>query len=125
MTYAPSYFFISSFTVSVTPSINTSKSFNLFIILIMSFIRSFEINKSKSFFALTAPFPLILLSDLSIALEVKLLTNTGKLSLRKEMFFSLNLVTKRQKIYQLNYFRYLSFTKFFKGICYFSCLFCC
>ena len=78
-----SRFFISSFTVSVTLSINTPESSNDFIIFIISFISSFEINKVNPFPALTAPFPLIFLSNLVIALEVKLLTNPGKLSLAK------------------------------------------
>ena len=52
-------------------------------ILIISFISSFEINKVNPFPTLTVPFPLIFLSNLLIALEVKLLTNPGKLSLDK------------------------------------------
>ena len=40
-----SYFFILCFTVSVTPSINIPESSKDFIILIISFINSFEINK--------------------------------------------------------------------------------
>ena len=46
------------------------------------FISSFEINK-VNLFPLTAPFPLIFLSNLFIAFESKLLTNAGKLSLAK------------------------------------------
>ena len=46
-------------------------------------ISSFEINRVNRFSALTAPFPLIFLSNLFIAFEVKLLTNPGKLSLAK------------------------------------------
>ena len=42
-----------------------------------------EINKVNPFPALTAPFPLIFLSNLFIAFEIKLLTNPGKLSLAK------------------------------------------
>ena len=71
------------FTVSVTPSTNTLESSNDYIILIISFISSFEINKVNPFPVLTAPFPLIFLSSLIIAFEVKLLTNPGKLSLAK------------------------------------------
>ena len=41
---------------------------------------SFKISKENPLPALTAPFPLIFLSNLFIALEVKLLTNWGKLS---------------------------------------------
>ena len=72
-------FVVSCFTVSVTPSINTPESSNDFMILIISFISSFKINKVNPFPALTAPFPLIFLSNLFIAFEVKLLTNPGKL----------------------------------------------
>ena len=76
-------FFISCFTVSVIPSINTFESSNDFMILIISFISSFEISKVNPFPALTAPFPLIFLSNLFIAFEAKLLTNPGQLSLAK------------------------------------------
>ena len=76
-------FFISWFTVSVTPSINIPEFSNKLIILIISFISSFEINKANLFPALTVPFPLIFLSNLFIAIEVKLLTNPGKLPLAK------------------------------------------
>ena len=54
-------------------------------ILIKSFISSFEINEVNPFPALTAPFPLIFLSDLLISFEVKLLTNSCKLSLAKSI----------------------------------------
>ena len=50
-------------------------------VLIISFISSFKINKVNPFPALTAPFPLIFLSNLFIAFEVELLTNPGKLPL--------------------------------------------
>ena len=53
-----SYFLISCFTVSLSPSINTTESSNGFIIFIISFIFSFEISKVNPFPALTAPFPL-------------------------------------------------------------------
>ena len=43
-------------------------------------ISSFKINKLNLFLALIAPFPLIFLSNLFIAFEVKLLPNPGKLS---------------------------------------------
>ena len=79
----PSCFYISSFTFSVAPSINTPESSNGFIIFIISFISSFEINKVNHFPAQTAPLLLIFLSNLFIALEVKLLTNPSKLSLAK------------------------------------------
>ena len=52
-------------------------------ILIVSLISSFEINRVNPFPTLTAPFPLIFLSNLLIAFEVKLLTYPDKLSLAK------------------------------------------
>ena len=79
----PFGFFILYFTLSVTSSLNTPKSSNDFIILIISFISSLETNKVNPFPALTAPFPLIFLPNLFIAFEVKLLTNPGNLSLGK------------------------------------------
>ena len=57
------------------PSINTFESSNDFMILIIPFISSFEINKVNPFPALTAPFPLIVPSNLFIAFDVKLLSN--------------------------------------------------
>ena len=98
----PSYFFISCFTVSVTPSINTPESSNDFVILII-FISSFKINKVNPFPALTTPFPIVFLSNLFIAFEVKLLANPGKLSLAKGITifagaFFLNYLTKNQKM---------------------------
>ena len=50
-------------------------------IVIKSFISSFEIDKVYLTDALTAPFPLIVLSNLFVAYEAKLLSNPGKLSL--------------------------------------------
>ena len=82
---SPSCFFISCFTVLVPPSINTPEFSYDFIILLISFISSFEINKVNPFPVLTVPFPLIFLSNVFIAFEVKLLTNPGKLSLAKRM----------------------------------------
>ena len=76
-------FFISCFTVPITPSITTPEFSNDFMILIIPIISSIEINKVNPFPALTAPFPLIFLSNLLVAFEVKLLTNPGKLSLAK------------------------------------------
>ena len=52
-------------------------------ILLISFISSIEINKINHFPVLTAPFPLIFLSNLFIASEAKLLIDPGKLSLAK------------------------------------------
>ena len=54
-------------------------------ILIISFISSFEINNVNPFSALIAPFLIIFLSNSFIAFEVKLLTNPGKLPLAKEI----------------------------------------
>ena len=79
----PSCYFISCFTVSVTSSYNTPKSSNDFMISVISFKYSFELNKVSPLLTLTAPFPLIFLSNLFIAFEVKLLTNLCKLSLAK------------------------------------------
>ena len=50
---------------------------------LISFISSFEIDKANPFSALTPSFPRIFLSNLFIALEFKLVTNPGKLSLTK------------------------------------------
>ena len=57
----------------------------ILILLIISFISSFEINKVNPFLALTAPFPLIFLLNLFIAFEVKALTNPDKLSPAKRI----------------------------------------
>ena len=85
-------FFISYFTVSVNPSVNTLESSSGFMMLIISITSSFEINKVNPFPALTAPFLLIyfiiiiiiiLHLHFFIAFEVKLLTNPCKLSLAK------------------------------------------
>ena len=46
-------------------------------ILIKSFISLFEMNNVNPFPALKAPFPLIFISNLFIAFEVRLLTNAG------------------------------------------------
>ena len=81
--------FVLCLTVSITPSTNKRESSNDFVILIMSFISSFEINNANPLPIVTAPFPLIFLPSLSITLEValltKLLTNPGKLSLAQRM----------------------------------------
>ena len=79
-------------------------------ILIMSLISSFEINKLNLFSALTAPFSLIFLSKLFIALEVKLLTNPSKLSLAKELqnmlvLSFLNYLTNNEKIHVTELFQ--------------------
>ena len=51
--------------------------------MIISFISSLEINKVNLFPSLTAPFPLIFMSNLFIALTIKLLSYPSKLSLAK------------------------------------------
>ena len=71
------------FTVSVTPSVKTPEPSYDFMILIISFISSFEINKVDRFPALTAPFPLVFHSNLFIEFEVKLRSNPDKLPLTK------------------------------------------
>ena len=73
----------SCFTVSVIPSTNPPKYSNYIMILIISFISSFKINKVNHFISLTARFVLIFLSNLFSAFEANLLTNPGKLSLAK------------------------------------------
>ena len=82
-TNLPSCSFILCFTVSVTLPLNTAKSFNDFIIFIISFMCLVEINEVNRLFALIASFLLIFLSSLFIAFEVRYLTNPGKLSLAK------------------------------------------
>ena len=67
----------------MTPSINTPKSSNDFMILIISFIPSFEVNKVNPFPPLAAPFLLVYLSNLFIVFEAKFLTNPSKLSVAK------------------------------------------
>ena len=100
----PSCFFISCITVAVNPSIKTLESSADFMVLIISFISAFKINKVRPFLALTSTFPLIFLSSLFIAYEVKLLTNLSKLSLAKGIamlvsaFFP-KLLTNNQKIH--------------------------
>ena len=76
--------------------------------LIISFVSSYQINKVNP--ALTAPFPIIVLSNLFIAFEAKMLTNRSKLSLAKEIaksvinFFYLNYITKNQEIHLIELF---------------------
>ena len=52
-------------------------------ILIISFIPTFKINKVNPFPALTTSFPLLFLSNLFISFEAKLLTIPSKLSQAK------------------------------------------
>ena len=76
-------FSISFFTITVTPFINTPECSNHFIILIISLISPFKINKVDPFLALRDAFALIFLSKLFTVFEAKLLLNPGKLSLAK------------------------------------------
>ena len=70
--------------VSVTPPINTFEPSNrLTILIIILFISSFKINTVNLFPAPTVLVPLIFLSNLFIALEIKFVTNRGKLSVAK------------------------------------------
>ena len=108
-------FFNLSFTVSVTPSITTPESSNDFMTLVTSFIYLFEINKVNHFPVLATPFPLIFLSNLFIAFEVKLLTNSGKLSLAKRIPMFVGALFHKLPNQEPNYFRYLSYY-------YFTCL---
>ena len=59
-------------------------------ILIISFISSFEINKVNYLPSLTAPFVFTFLSNLIFAFDVKVFNNLGKLFLAKQItiFFS-------------------------------------
>ena len=86
----PPYFFISCFTFSVIPSMNTFKSSNEFMILIISFKFLFKINKVNLLPALAVIFSLMFLSNLFIAFEDKFLTNPGKLSLNSNIFSTLS-----------------------------------
>ena len=98
----PSCFFISCFTVSVMPSINTFESSNDFVILIILFISSFEINRINLFPAQTAPFPLLFFSSFFIAFKAELFNNPSKISVAKGIqtfvsllvLFCLNYLTK-------------------------------
>ena len=54
-------------------------------VLIISFISSFKINKVNPFSTLTFPFPLIFLSNLFIVFEARFVTNSGKVSLAKRI----------------------------------------
>ena len=71
-------------------------------------------------------------SNLFIALEVILPTNPGKLTLAKEILIFVSAFFPKLPNQELNYFIYLSFTKFYicwhivsKCIFYFSSLSCC
>ena len=83
MKKSPFSFLCFMFTVSVIPSIITFESSTDFMILIISFTSSFQINNVNPFPAMTAPIPHIFLSNLFLASEGNLLTNPGKSSLAK------------------------------------------
>ena len=57
----PSCLFISFFTVSLTPSINSPEFYGDFMILIISSISAFEVTQVVPFPALTTPQPRIFL----------------------------------------------------------------
>ena len=120
-------FFRFMFYCLVTRSINTPKSSNDFMVLIISFISLFGINKVNSFLLSQLLFHTfissfginkvnyfllsqvllhlrIFISNLFISFEVKLLSNPGKLSITKgiatfDSDFFLNCLIKNQKIH--------------------------
>ena len=102
-------FLISFCTFPVTSPINTPGSSIESMILIISFISSFETKKVDRFPALTAPFPLVFHSALFLAFEVKLLNNPDKLTLTKGIatfvsaFFP-KLPDQQQKIHLIELF---------------------
>ena len=71
----------SAFLFSYFISLEFSSDLMILLISSMSF---FELNKINLFPALTAPFPLIFLLNLFIVFEVKLLINAGKFYLARE-----------------------------------------
>ena len=78
-------------------------------ILIISFISSFQIKEGNFCLALTTLFLLIFLLNLSIEFEAKLLTNPCKLSLDKGIVrpgitFYLNYLTYYKEIHQVESF---------------------
>ena len=79
----PSYFFDSCFTISVAPSINRPESSGHFTILIISSISSYEMNNVNPFPALTAPYPLVFLSNLFNTGDDPLVANSDKISFAK------------------------------------------
>ena len=92
------------------PSINAFGSSNDFMILIISFNSSFETTKWNYFPAFSAPFPLILISNLFITFVAKLLANPGELSLPKEIatflvLSLLNYIIKNKKTNQIELFQ--------------------
>ena len=102
-------FLISFCTFPVTSPINTPGSSIESMILIISFISSFETKKVDRFPALTAPFPLVFHSNLFIESGVKLRTNPDKPPLTKGIamfvsaFFS-KLPEQNQKIHLIELF---------------------
>ena len=76
---------MSYITVSVTPLINQISSSNDFMVLIISFISSFDMNKVNHFPAITGSFPLIFILNSFIEFKAKLLTSSSNLSLAKRI----------------------------------------
>ena len=74
----PSCFLISCLIIPEVPSINRPEFSSDSTILIISSISSFEMNKANTFPALTAPVPLVFLSNLSNTNEVALVANLGE-----------------------------------------------
>ena len=79
----PSCFFISSFNVSVTPSISWPGFSSDSTILIVPFVSSSANDKLNPFPAYTTPFAVVFLSNLSTANEVDLVASLGKTFLAK------------------------------------------
>ena len=110
---------------------------NDFMVLIISFISSLEINKVIPFLYLRTIFPLISISNLFIAFEIKLLNNSDKLSVANgiasfsSVIFSKLANQEPEDPPDWTDFEYLSVARFYtswdiisKDISYFSCLPC-
>ena len=110
---------------------------NDFMILIISFISSLEIHKVIPFLYLTTLFPLISISNLFIAFEIKLRNNSDKLSVANGIatfgsaIFSKLANQEPEDPPDWTDFEYLSFARFYiswdiisKDISYFTCLPC-
>ena len=110
---------------------------NDFMILIISFISSLEINKVIPFLYLGTLFPLISISNLFNGFEIKLLNNSDKLSVANRIatfgsaIFSKLAYQEPEDPPDWTDFEHLSFARFYiswdiisKGISYFSCLPC-
>ena len=86
------FVFCFTFTVSVTPGFNAPRTFNNLMILVISFISSFQINIVNAFPALAASFLLIIFLNFFLVFEVKSLTNPDKLSLDKRIAIFLSVL---------------------------------